>query len=54
MKQITLVRYVRFPDAVFLERINDLADVLSVVASARVQRWGRFPGEFLCQGYRYP
>ena len=37
MKQITLVRYVRFPDALFLERINDLADVLSVVVCVKLK-----------------
>ena len=37
MKQITLVRYVRFPDAVFLKRINDLADVLSVVVCVKLK-----------------
>ena len=37
MKQMTLVRYVRFPDALFLERINDLADVLSVVVCVKVK-----------------
>ena len=37
MKQITLVRYLCSPDAVFLERINDRADVLSVVVCIKLK-----------------